>query len=94
MSDIDPVLASQIEEIVQGVVLDSLDGSPAGSMLYARLRRIIEARLRRASGGPWRHVQGWTIDVGPGSDASEVSVVIRVQVGRRVEAVRVTVSGP
>ncbi len=74
---------ARIEAAIQDACLDVFDGGPPGPMLYKRLRRGIEARLRRFVRGRF------TIEVGEGSLPEEVAVAVTVQTQRRVEQVSV-----
>lgn len=66
--------------------MDALGGDPAGPRLYARLRRVVEARLRRL------HGVGWSIAVGPGATSDEVLVQVDLRTARRVERIRLDLS--
>jgi hypothetical protein len=68
---------------------DCIDGSPPGPMLYRRIRRVAEARLRRLGG---RGITGWTIEVSAGATPDEVLVDLRIQTPQRVESVRMSLS--
>ena len=66
--------------------VDALGGDPAGPRLYARLRRVVESRLRRLSG------VDHSIAVGPGATVDEVLVEVELRTPRRVERIRLDVS--
>ena len=65
---------------------DALQGDPSGPRLYARLRRVIEARLRRLP-----RVR-YGIAVGPGATPDEVLVEVELHTPRRVERIRLDVT--
>ena len=62
--------------------MDALCGDPSGPRLYARLRRVVEARLRRL------HGVDWSIAVGPGGSEDEVLVQVELRTPRKVERIR------
>lgn len=76
---------ARIEAELQDACINAIDGSSPGPMLYKRVRRIVEARLRRVVRGRF------TVEVGPGAVPEEVSVTVLVQTPRRVERVSVNV---
>lgn len=78
------ISVADLEAELEGACMDALDGSPAGPRLYARVRRVVGARLRRAGVVA-------DVSVGPGAAADTVQIEIAVRGHPTVERVRVSV---
>jgi hypothetical protein len=76
---------AQLQAEIEGACMDAIDGSPPGPRLYATMRRVVEARLRRLG-----NQATWQIAVGPGATDEEVFVEVFLRTPRRVERIRVT----
>ena len=77
---------AELEVELELACLDALGGDPTGPRLYARLRRVVEARLRRLQG------VDWSITVGPGATEDEVLVRVDLRTPRRTERIRLGIT--
>ncbi len=79
-------------EDLQMACVDSLDGLPPGDLLYRRLRRVVEARLRTKMGhGAFRDVHGFNVNVGPSACGEGIEIGLSLRRVRTVQDVKVRV---
>ncbi len=76
----------ELEAELELACMDALQGDPVGPRLYGRLRRVVEARLRRMPG------VRWSIAVGPGETPDEVVVQVDLRTQKKAERIRVHVN--